>query len=148
MAKKKQTKKQAGLVLDFATIKLIRSWIDVPLHGEQVRVRNKIYQIFNPIFLESEQKRMDILDSYVDKDENGTKKLDEQGLFLITEERKKEFNDKMIEMYMEEREIPIDKKLTNVLIDILLHKVMKQFTIQDGAVYDEVISKLENYARV
>lgn len=147
MKKKIKKESPAGtLTLELSYVKLIRQWIDVPLHGEKVRVRNAIVQAFEPSYQKLEADRVKILTDMAEKDKDG-KPVMEDGNFKIAPEKHGEFQTKFAMSMTEKADISISKQQVKVLIDILLNNIMKSFNVAEGAVYDDVISVLEAYVK-
>ena len=144
--KKKKVEVAGVLSLDLSYVKLIRQWIDVPLHGEKVRVRNTIIKAFDPSYQKLEADRIKILNDMAEKDKKGNPIM-EDGSFKIPEGKHGEFQTKFAMAMSEKADISISKKEVKMLIDILLNSIMKSFNVAEGAIYDDVISALEKYVK-
>jgi len=63
------------IVLSVKLIRQIYIWLDVPLHSEKARARNRIVAILKSFYEESEETRMKIVEKFARKEADGTLKI-------------------------------------------------------------------------
>jgi len=128
------------LTLKKLHILMLRQWLDVPLHGELLRDRNKFISTITPIHDEIHTYRKNLLTEMSEKNEKGEPIL-ENGLYKVPDDKKEEFISQYNDLYLQETvEIEAPK---NSLKDILMEKMTKGLGIEDGKVFEEIIECLE-----
>lgn len=77
MSKKKQknVNQVDSIVLSVKLIRQIYIWLDIPLHSEKARARNRIVAILKSFYEESEETRMKIVEKFARKEADGTLKI-------------------------------------------------------------------------
>ena len=123
----------------------IYRWLNVPLHGEELRSRVKFIGYILPQTEGLDAKRLKFCEGFADKDEDG-KPILEKGQFKMTEENTKMFGEEYQKLLKEEKEYEIDsdnKKHFQTTHTILSTKVVNGMGIDEGAVYDTVLNKFE-----
>jgi len=119
---------------------MLRNWLDVPLHGDLLRSRNKFIAGIQTKLKVIEENRKLTLANYADKDKDG-EPIIENDLYKISDENKagfiKEYNDTYLQD-TEEVEAP-----TGALKTILLEKMTKGLGIEDGKVFEEILEALK-----
>lgn len=116
--------------------------LDVPLHGEEIRARNKFIKIINPIVDDINKKREEILAEFSNKNEDGTTKF-VNGLYDIPVEKREASLNKLREHLATTQEIECDKATVQSIRSILLNKA-PDMKIEEGTVYDAILTILEN----
>lgn len=144
--KKKTTTKDNSIELELSHVKLIRTWTDVPLHGEAVRTRNVFYKATETAFRELEEDRIKILTDMAKKDKKG-KPIIENGNFKIDDKQQGEFQTKYALSLAKKVKIEISKQHLRGMVDILLNKMMRSFNASEGIIYDDVLTTLEGYLK-
>jgi len=120
-------------------ILVLRTWLDVPLHGELLRARNKFIQAIEPIHTEIEAYRKELLAEYSERDEKG-EPIIEAGLYKIPDDKKEEFIEKYNNTYLQE-EVEVTADKAN-LKTILMEKMTKGLGVEDGKVFEEILTQL------
>ena len=70
----------------------VMGWLNVPLHSEQARARNKIVDILNTEFEIFEKERIAICDKYTDRTPEDNKPIMQDGHYKIKDEHKETFD--------------------------------------------------------
>lgn len=116
--------------------------LDVPLHGEEIRARNKFINIINPIVDGIGKERENILAEFSNKNEDGTTKF-VNGLYDIPTDNREASLAKLREYLATETTIDVEKQVVTSIRSILLNKA-PDMKIEDGIVYDAIVTILEN----
>lgn len=158
IAKKKTTKKVATsmsvpangsvktLDIKNTALSLLYVILNVPLHGAQSRARNRFSQIIKSKIEVLEDARIDLVESYAQKDEKGNPKMLENGQEYDIdpkdlEKYKAEFNT-LMEEYTIIDMVPSVKADFVVIRPIILESKMELQTV-DGYMYDEICKAVE-----
>ena len=113
-------------------VRFIYAWLNIPLHGEDVRARHRFLKMVQPQLNEMEEQRVALIDKYANKDQDGkliTEK-NAQGLseYKFTEERRAQFDAESFALLDKETKYSIDKeekKFIRIIRDILTNKLQK-----------------------
>lgn len=123
------------------------SFLDVPLHGVEARVRNRFITILGKKLIVLNQEKQKILGEHSEKDENGkTKFLEEGKKYDITPENLKIATKEIDSLYAEDCIIDIlpsnEKEIA--IVRNLLFDTKQEFSIVDGSAYDEICKAFES----
>lgn len=131
-------------------VQYLYNWLNLPLHGEQARARNKFTAIIEKQYFASLDGRTDILRKFSDKDKKTKepimeKNLKGESLYKMSddklEEAKKEVN-KFLDKVTTYELTKAEKQLVKTIIKIL-NDAKIPLDIANGKVYDSVMSELE-----
>ena len=75
--KKKESKE--GIVLKNYHLEPLSRWLNLPLHGEQSRVRTRTLRVIAPLMDDKETERLKIATECADKDEKGVAIMENEG---------------------------------------------------------------------
>lgn len=124
-------------------INLLVSFISDPMHGENLRTRNKVFSIVKEPYFDTEERRKAILVEFSDKDESGKAKFDPRGNYEIPADKLGEAKVKIEKLLLEEIDLSsLDNKTWNWVRSQMLES-KKTLDIAEGVVYDDLISKIE-----
>ena len=130
------------MTLKNAYIFLLYRWLDVPLHGDLLRSRNKFIRLIEPQYNAINAKRTEILSDLAEKDKDG-KAIIEGGTYKIPDDKKQDFIDQFTDGYLEEDyEFDVTKQIKSDVKEILMTKLTKGLGIEDGKVFEEIIDVL------
>ena len=130
------------LKLSRGQINKVWNLLDVPLHGEEIRQRNTFIKAINPIVDKVEETRKAILSKHSNKNEDGTVKF-VNGLYDIPQENREASLKDLTEDLATMEELELDKATIGAVKSIL-SKSTKELKIEEGAVYDAILTALEN----
>lgn len=122
------------------------SWLNLNLHGEQARARNKFTAIIEKQYFASLEGRTDILKLYADKDKKTKEPIIENGMFKMGEKvlaRAKEEVTKFLAKTTTYEFTKNEKALVKTIVKIL-NDAKIPLDIANGKVYDEVMGELES----
>ncbi len=130
------------------------AWFSGPVHGVEARQRNVFVREYKASYEQAVQGRKDVLASLADKDENG-KAIVEQGKYKIPDEKLDEAKD-LVNKYLDETTYEIlpetkgQKESLRSVYTILKDKPMVAggITLEDGEVYDSLLTKIEEALKV
>lgn len=99
------------------------SWLnELNLDGAQSRERTRIVKMMANRIEEIEDFRLEILNKYSEKDENGKNKMNEDGKsVMLVDDKKDKFIEEIKDLYAEEYTFNIDAHQLRVLKDIVLN---------------------------
>lgn len=120
-------------------------WLRVPLHGEEIRTRNKFFQAIKSEYDQVMPGRTEILTKYAKVDEAG-KPIIKEGKYELQEDKKQQCYDEVKEYLDTSVALNIDSKQVKAVLGIL--KNMKiGLDIEQGEVYDRVMTDLEEFVK-
>lgn len=130
--------------ITYQDISYIYKWLNVPLHGEELRNRNKFIGIIEPLKEEADNKRIEILESHSDKDADG-KAIIEEGQYKIPEDKKGLVFDELAKFLDGETPLKVtdDNKAYFISARDILKKSTKDMDIEQGKVYDRILTEFE-----
>lgn len=133
------------VTFNYGELRRIIRWIAVPLHGEEARKRNRLVQVIQPLTDKAESHRMELVKKYADKDEKG-EPIIENKVFKMTDEARDKATKEMDE-YLLDNVLEFEVNAANTPLLIALRDILKKsqvpLSIEDGAIYDDVLSELE-----
>lgn len=118
---------------------MLRNWLDVPLHGDLLRARNKFIADIQTRLNVIEENRQLTLRSFAEKDKKG-EPIIENGIYKIPDEKKADFIKDYNDTYLQET-VEIEAP-TIALKTILMEKMTKGLGIEDGKVFEEILECL------
>ena len=138
------------LRLTLFQLKMLYKWLDIPLHGEDVRVRSRFLKMISPILDGSEHERLTLLKEFAKKDGDGNPVFlkDEKGEptdnFDLSVADLKKFQKRMAEVNGQEHVVPLLTK--DQVSDVrafrqILEKQIAMangFSLEEGEIYDQV----------
>lgn len=118
-------------------------WLNIPLHGEDLRTRNKFISLLEPQHEAINTKRIALLEEVAAKDEAG-KAIVKDGLYEIPEEKKEEYT-KVYSEYLNERaDYDLSRTVNKyTLKNVLMTKLTKGLDIEEGKLFEEIVGQLE-----
>lgn len=122
------------------------NWLNLPLHGEQARARNKFTAIIEKQYFASLEGRTNILKEYSDKDKKTKEPIIENGMYKMSEkvlEKAKEEVTKFLAKTTTYEFTKNEKALVKTVVKIL-NDAKIPLDIQNGKIYDEVMGELES----
>lgn len=122
------------------------NWLNLPLHGEQARARNKFTAIIEKQYFASLEGRTNILKEYSDKDKKTKEPIIENGMYKMSEkvlEKAKEEITKFLAKTTTYEFTKNEKALVKTVVKIL-NDAKIPLDIQNGKIYDEVMGELES----
>lgn len=122
------------------------NWLNLPLHGEQARARNKFTAIIEKQYFASLEGRTNILKEYSDKDKKTKEPIIENGMYKMSEkvlEKAKEEVTKFLAKTTTYESTKNEKALVKTVVKIL-NDAKIPLDIQNGKIYDEVMGELES----
>lgn len=122
------------------------NWLNLPLHGEQARARNKFTAIIEKQYFASLEGRTNILKEYSDKDKKTKEPIIENGMYKMSEkvlEKAKEEITKFLAKTTTYEFTKNEKALVKTVVKILNDEKIP-LNIQNGKIYDEVMGELES----
>lgn len=125
-----------------AEVKLLFKWLNTPLHGDLIKSREEFLKPVYEVFGEIEPKRLEILNEYSEKDEDG-KVVFEEGKFKLLEDKKEECLQKFNAYLDEEVEIDVTPKVLADVRTILTQKMNAALDIPEGKAHTELVEKLK-----
>ena len=127
-------------------LKLLVSWLDLPLHGKEARARNRFLRIAAQRMDELEGERIETLSALSEKDEKGSPKMN-GNQYDLTPENLKTFQDRMGVLNDEDFVIdvlPSNRQELKSVKEILVEEVgNRSFSVLEGRVYDEILTVFE-----
>ena len=124
-------------------VEFLFSWLNIPLHGELLRHRNKFISIVESQHNSTNHKREELLDKYADKDESG-KMIVENGLIKMSEDNRKLFEHDFLD-YLENGSVDygIPNNVCAGIKEILTTKIVKGLNIEEGKIFESIIEELD-----
>jgi hypothetical protein len=122
------------------------NWLNLPLHGEQARARNKFTAIIEKQYFASLSGRTDILKEYSEKDKKTKEPIIENGMFKMGDkvlEKAKEEVTKFLAKTTTYEFTKNEKALVKTVVKIL-NDAKIPLDIANGKIYDEVMGELES----
>lgn len=122
------------------------NWLNLPLHGEQARARNKFTAIIEKQYFASLEGRTNILKEYSDKDKKTKEPIIENGMYKMSEkvlEKAKEEVTKFLAKTTTYEFTKNEKALVKTVVKIL-NDAKIPLDIQNGKIYNEVMGELES----
>lgn len=116
-------------------------WLNVPLHGEELRARNKFIATLNGQHEAIHAKRQAMLEEISDKDEDG-KAIVTDGDYQIPKEKKEEYV-KLYTDFLNETNEYETAGIKGSIKSILMTKMTRGLDIEEGKVFEEIIGELE-----
>lgn len=135
----------ATLKLTNTEINFLYQWLNIPLHGEQIRARNRFLKIIQKDFDAIHPTRIAMIEKYASKDAEGKPVLKDK-LYDIPEDKQEEAKAELTKFLDTENEYPVNKETKQDYIEIgkvLKEKLTQGFNIDQGKLYDEVVTKFE-----
>lgn len=135
--------KKISITLKCKFIKTLDSWLNMPLHSEAARARNRIVKLLASAYDEYEDRRMELVEKYGIKDNDGNFKLDESGAnYLLTDE------EKFREDWLALRETSVTFDILQNRADwLVVKKVLEKITVQMDTptteLYEDILSVFE-----
>ena len=126
-------------------LRYLVDWLDVPMHGQEARNRNKfLTNILRPHIKSLEERRLEIGRGYAETDEEG-EPIEENGSYSISEEDQASAWEDYQDLLDEEISIQITEDNIGTLASIrdTLYATTREFNIQEGRIYDEVCDAFE-----
>ena len=118
------------------------AWLNIPLHGEHLRARNKFIRVIEDQHTVTQDHRVVLLESLVDKDESG-KPIIENGVYKLTPENRKQFSEDFNKYLADGSDnYEVDEKILRGIVDVLETRMTKGLDIEEGRVYESVVEKL------
>lgn len=120
-------------------------WLNLPLHGEELRFRTKFLSLIQPQRDEYNTVRQDVVQKHAKKDPEGNL-LIEDGNYVFDEGQKEKFATDHANFLEQKTEYKIDdntKKILKSIYNVLSIKLTKGMDIDEGAVYDAILTKFE-----
>ena len=111
-------------------------WLDVPLHGSELRARNAFVKLIAPQYEAFTAIRKSKLEELADKDEAGKPIIDAAG-YKISDENQKKFEELLDQVTMYEK-----FKDAKVIEGILNTKLSRGLGIEEGKIFEQVIAEL------
>lgn len=132
-------------------IRFIYAWLNVPLHGEDVRARHRFLKMVQSQLNDMETERVALIEKYANKDQDGKLILEKNaqgiGEYKFTEERRALFDEESFALLNKETKYDIEKeekKFIRVVKDILTNKLQKGLSIDEGEIYDSVLMEFDH----
>lgn len=134
--------KKISINIKYKLLKTLASWVNVPLHSEEARARNRIVKLLQSAYEDFEKYRLSLVDKYGEKDDEGNLKFTEDGSnYLLTDE----------EQFAEEWNVLKEATVTFPILEnrtdwLVVNNILKNITIQmDTATteqYEELLSAI------
>lgn len=124
-------------------------WLNIPLHGQDARVRNRFLKVISPRYNEVDAERVKLLRDLSEKDEKGEPKTIEGGrAFDLTPENREKFAEQMSEINSEEFVIDVlesNRKDLKAVRQLLLGAISErfEFDIRETDLLDEICQAFE-----
>lgn len=142
----KKTKATSITIKNGHVVDLVK-WLNMPLHGDQSRVRNRFLKLIEPRYNEIETERLAKLKEITPKDEAGKPKMMPDKRTFDLGDQAEPFNEWIKERHAEEYVIDIldSNKATLRGVKDLLKKVGENlmFNSEQGESYDELCDIFE-----
>jgi len=135
-----------SLKIKNSLIEKLIDFLDIPLHGVEARARNGFLTILGKKLVALNQERQRIYGEYSEKDEEGKVKFKEEGKkYDITPENLEKAGKELQVLYDEYDIIDVlpSNEKSIVVASKLLLETKKEFSIVDGAAYDELCKAFE-----
>lgn len=124
-------------------------WLNLPLHGEELRFRTRFLALLQPQHAEYNAVRERVVAECVKKDESGNPVV-ENGQYVFEEDKKEKFATDHANFLEQKTEYKIDdgvKKILKSIHNVLSNRLTKGMDIDEGAVYDAVLTKFEEFIK-
>lgn len=116
------------------------------LHGDKARIRNKVMTYFTPLTAAYQADRIKILEEYCKKDADQNPIII-NGTYEFPPENEQKVKQEMEFLMKSEVPFTLDKDRKSLLkgaYSILKEDMKTPMNVEEGRVYDEIMSKLEN----
>lgn len=148
-----KAEKVGALVLKNAFLDFLYNLLNIPLHGREARARNRFLKLITPRINEINAERLEILKELSEKDEKGmpimVKTLNKEGQnqdeFKLTPENLVRFRADYLSYLNEDLVLDIlpSNKVDIGVIKLLLENTPKEFSLEDGQIYDALCESFE-----
>jgi hypothetical protein len=130
-------------------VEFLFSWLNIPLHGEELRSRNKFIKLIEDQHLKTQEKRVTMLNEAAEKDENGKPIFEESGHYKLTDENTQKFGKEFNSFLKDSSQLySIEgtemKKYVEDIKTLLLERMVKGLDIEEGKIYDAILEELES----
>ena len=130
-------------------VQYLYNWLNLPLHGDQARARNKFAKIIEKQYKDSLDGRTEILKKYSDKDKKTKEPIIEKGMYKMSDtvlKKAKEEVTKFLEKVTTYELTKADKVYARIVVKILTDAKIP-LDIANGEIYEQVMSELEKASK-
>src|SRR3972149_3358117 len=116
-------------------------WLNIPLHGEELKARNWFVKLVDKTYEEVLDVRKKKLEEFSDKDKDGKAVLVD-GNYQIPDNKKEDYMKSLKEAMQEEIEFEVSKSdnFLKAVFKTVLENKLKPMDLKEGLIWDEVIS--------
>lgn len=121
-------------------LKTLYQWMDVPLHGEEMRARSAFMRMTIDKHKAIEDTRVKMLQDMADKDEEG-KPIIEGGTYKLSPEAVKKFSEEFRVVLDAENEFEVTPEVKKHMKNILENKLNRGFRIDEATIHTTLVEK-------
>lgn len=122
-------------------VRLIRKWLDRPMHGDELKARNTFIKAVTPQYELIEKTRVDLLEKHADKGEDG-KPIIENDQYKLSEAGQKATLEEYNTFLEGEQEYVGFDKVTANQIARSIETNPKGYGLDEGMMIEEVIKSI------
>lgn len=134
-----------NILLTNQEVEYLYSWLNIPLHGELLRARNKFIRMIGDQHEATQERRVELLKELTDKDPATGEPIIENGVYKVNKENMEIFSKKFTDVLENgNKEYDISYDTLKGIVDILMNRMTKGLDINEGAIYDSILEELSS----
>lgn len=131
MGKKGNDGTVKSVILKNGQIVQLTKWLNLPMHGEESRVRTRFLRVLGPLAKDHDDERIRLLSEYADKDKDGKPVMENNGLnYKLSEEAITKF--RKVYEELEEADVQVDLLPAMVKDFHILKRVIENLNPPEG----------------